>query len=43
MASNRGPGGVDGLVRPFKIYKLQLPALYGNRETVPALVGEPLA
>ncbi|MGI4838160.1 MAG: L-dopachrome tautomerase-related protein [Janthinobacterium lividum] len=43
MAANRGPGGVDGLVRPFKIYKLQLPALYGNRETVPALVGKPLA
>lgn len=43
MASNRGPNGVDGLQRPFKIYKLQLPATLGNREQVPAVVGKPLA
>lgn len=43
MASNRGPGGVDGLQMPFKIFKVQLPAGLGGREKVPAVLGVPLA
>ncbi|MFJ3483163.1 L-dopachrome tautomerase-related protein [Pseudomonas sp. NPDC090202] len=43
MASNRGPNGVNGLVLPFKIYKVELPANLGGREAVPALVGTALA
>ena len=43
MASNRGPGGVDGLQLPFKIYKLQLPPALGGREAVPVSIGKPLA
>ncbi|NIE73549.1 glyoxalase [Pantoea sp. Ap-967] len=43
MASNRGPGGQDAIVRPFMIYKVQLPAALGGREKVPAMVGKPLA
>lgn len=43
MASNRGPGGVNGLRLPFKIYKIQLPTSFGAREIVPAVVGQPLA
>ncbi|MDE1167206.1 MAG: L-dopachrome tautomerase-related protein [Pseudomonas sp.] len=42
MAANRGPGGVNGLQLPFKIYKVQLPPALGSREAVPALVGAPL-
>lgn len=42
MASNRGPGGVDALQRPFKIYKLQLPEILGGREIVPLLSGKAL-
>ena len=43
MAANRGPNGVDGLQRPFKIWKVPLPAFLGDREKVPTLVGKPLA
>lgn len=39
MAANRGPGGVNGLQLPFKIYKLQLPPTLGGRERVPTRVG----
>ncbi|MBD1551102.1 SMP-30/gluconolactonase/LRE family protein [Pseudomonas typographi] len=42
MASNRGPGGVNGLQLPFKLYKVQLPPTLGGREKVPALAGAPL-
>ncbi|MNP51168.1 hypothetical protein D3C76_1454680 [compost metagenome] len=42
LASNRGPGGQDAIVRPFMIYKVQLPAALGGREKVPAVVGKPL-
>jgi len=42
MAANRGPGGVDGIKPPFKVFKLQLPANLGGRELVPATVGQPL-
>lgn len=43
MASNRGPGGVNALQLPFKIYKLKLPAALGTREAVPAAIGASLA
>lgn len=42
MASNRGPGGVDVLQRPFKIFKVSLPTTLGSREAVPALAGAAL-
>ncbi|WAH61010.1 major royal jelly family protein [Pseudomonas silvicola] len=42
MAANRGPGGVDALQRPFKIFKVQLPTTLGSREAVPALTGAAL-
>lgn len=42
MAANRGPGGVDALQRPFKIFKVQLPTTLGSREVVPALMGAAL-
>lgn len=43
MASNRGPGGVNALQTPFKIYKLRLPETLGAREVVPMMVGKPLS
>ncbi|HKS15360.1 MAG TPA: L-dopachrome tautomerase-related protein [Pseudomonas sp.] len=43
MASNRGPGGKDALERPFKLYKVQLPAALGSREKVPPVSGTPLS
>lgn len=42
MASNRGPGGVNAIQPPFKIYKLQLPKYLGTLEKVPAVVGKAL-
>lgn len=43
MASNRGPGGQDALVKPFMIYKVQLPDDLGARAHVPAVAGKPMA
>lgn len=35
LAGNRGPGGKDGVARPYKIYRLRLPDWLGNVEAVP--------
>lgn len=35
LAYNRGPGGKDLVQRPYKIYKVKLPASLGDREKVP--------
>ena len=39
LASNRGPGGKNGVLTPFKIFKLVLPAGAGRRATVPPVYG----
>ena len=35
LAANRGPGGKDAVVRPYRIYKLTLPVSAGVAEKVP--------
>lgn len=39
LASNRGPGGKDGVKRPYKIYKVKLPDSLGDRQKVPPVFG----